>query len=80
MNRITKGVGYMCKVSSQINKCYSNNLSQEYIILSKIYKAIENNNYEIVSDLTDELIEIQYTKGDIEKANILSQSIYRKQR
>jgi hypothetical protein len=66
----------MCKVSSQINKDYSNKLSREYIILSKIYKAIDCNDYKTVNSLTKSLIEIQYKKGDIERANILSQGMY----
>ena len=66
----------MCKVTSQINKEYSNDLPYEYIILSKIYKAIECNDYKTVNSLTKVLIEIQYKKGDIEKANILSKGLY----
>lgn len=66
----------MCKVSSQINNDYSNKLSHEYIILSKIYKALDCNDYKTANSLTETLIEIQYKKGDIEKANILSKAIY----
>lgn len=68
----------MCKSNYEINKNYSPDLSHEYIILSKIYKALDCNDYKTVNSLTEILIEIQYKKGDMEKASILSKGIYNK--